>query len=220
MFTGIIQELGKITKINHTQTGSSLFINCNLPSQVKSQLGDSIAVNGVCLTITEQNEFGFAADLAPSTLEKTALKNLKINQLVNIETPMRLESFLGGHIVQGHVNDVGVISNIEALTNCNILTITLPYPLLKYCIEEGSITIDGVSLTISNLQNQQIQINIIPHTWNKTIVSQYAIGQLVNVEVDIIAKYMEKWLSPWIKNLKSSEQSLNLNLGGNEKTSN
>lgn len=218
MFTGIIQDLGKISKINHTEHGSSLFFECSLLQKVESKMGDSVAINGVCLTITEITAKGFSADLAPSTLAKTALRNVKLNQVVNIETAMKLDSFLGGHIVQGHVNDVAIIANIEALTNCHLLTLTLPDALLKYCIQEGSITIDGISLTISALQNQQIQINIIPHTWLHTIISNYTIGQLVNVEVDIIAKYMEKWLSPWIKNFERNQSSTNQNaLGENEK---
>lgn len=217
MFTGIIQDFGIVTKLEKTSQKYAIFIACTLPKEKKSQLGDSISVNGVCLTMNELHDEGFAADLAPSTMSKTALKYLQLQQKVNLEVAMTLDSFLGGHLVQGHINDVAKVLNIETLTNCYILTLSLPQPLLKYCILEGSITIDGVSLTISAIQEEQISINIIPHTWAKTTIGDYQIGQFVNVEVDIIAKYMEKWLSPWLKNLANLEQP---NLGGHEKFNN
>lgn len=201
MFTGIIQNKGKVIDIKKDDGALRLTFFCPTEWLTQSTVGDSIAVNGVCLTITSLTVDTFSADLAPSTLEKTALTNLQINSEVNLETAMKLQSFIGGHLVQGHVNGIGTIISIENRESCFILTIQLPEDLLKYCILEGSITIDGVSLTISNIMQHNIQINIIPHTWDKTVISSYKLGQLVNIEVDIIAKYMEKWLSPWIKNL-------------------
>ncbi len=202
VFTGIIQEVGKIQNIVRQEKDFQITISCLQEWLDHSKLGDSIAVNGVCLTITELTSNTFSADLAPSTLQKTALQNLKMEDPVNLEKAMTLESFLGGHIVQGHVNATATVESIMPMDNCFLLSIQLPEELLKYCIQEGSITIDGVSLTISNIVQHNIHINIIPHTWDKTIISKYQAGRLVNIEVDIIAKYMEKWLSPWMKNFK------------------
>ena len=205
MFTGIIQNKGKVIDVKK-HNDDALRITFFCPTEWLSQavMGDSIAVNGVCLTVAELTPNSFSADIAPSTMKKTALKNLELGCEVNLETAMKLQSFIGGHLVQGHVNDTGIITRIEKTQSCYILTVQLPEELLKYCILEGSITIDGVSLTISNIMHHNIQMNIIPHTWDKTIISEYKLGQLVNVEVDIIAKYMEKWLSPWMKNLVGS----------------
>jgi riboflavin synthase len=208
MFTGIIQEMGEIIDLQQAKDVCTLAIACPESWLKKSQLGDSIAVNGVCLTITQLGSSQFHTDLAPSTLQKTALKNLRLKSKVNLEMAMTLESFMGGHLVQGHVNDVAKVEKIEKIDNCTLLSITLPEDLMKYCVPEGSITIDGISLTLSHMEHQTVQMNIIPHTWDKTIISHYKVGQLVNVEVDIIAKYMEKWLSPWMKKLKNGEQSL------------
>lgn len=202
MFTGIIQDIAKISHLKLQDGSHQITFASKLPFHSQAKIGDSIAVNGVCLTITQMDELFFSADIAPSTLLKTALKEFKLGTKVNLEMAMKLQDFIGGHLVQGHVNDTGKVIELKTLNNCYELKVELPEHLMKFCILEGSITIDGVSLTISQILEKQIHINIIPHTWQNTIISNYQIGQLVNVEVDIIAKYMEKWLSPWMKSFK------------------
>lgn len=201
MFTGIIQQIGQIKKVVKNIDSVSALISCELSNTPHIKDGDSIAVNGVCLTMKNIKNDIFEVDFALSTLEKTNLKNLIEGQKVNLEFALRLEDFLGGHLVQGHVQDTAVVKDLKYTANCQILHIELPENLLKYCIPEGSIAIDGVSLTISSIMSNLIEIQIIPHTWQHTIISTYKPDQVVNIEVDFIAKYMEKWLSPWLNRL-------------------
>ncbi len=193
MFTGIIEEIGKISRVRSIAGGKSLFVSSKeILDDVK--IGDSIAVNGVCLTVTNINETGFWADAVGATLEKTTLAFLSENTFVNLERSVRLMDRLGGHLVQGHVNGIGSISKITKPGENYFLEIILPDKLHKYVINEGSIAIDGISLTVAQIDNSGIILSIIPHTWNNTTLKTISIGTRVNIETDVIAKYVENLL--------------------------
>jgi riboflavin synthase len=193
MFTGLIEEIGIIQQILSIAGGKRIKINCKkiLP---ELQRDDSIAVNGVCLTCTKIESDGFWCDAVGATLEKTTLNNLQPNQKVNLESSLRLSDKLGGHLVQGHVNAIGIISNIVNLGENYSIEITIPNGIRKYVVNEGSIAIDGISLTIANIINQKIFISVIPLTWHSTTLKERHLNDFVNIETDIIAKYVENLL--------------------------
>jgi riboflavin synthase len=193
MFTGLIKEIGIIQQILSIAGGKRIKINCKkiLP---ELQRDDSIAVNGVCLTCTKIESDGFWCDAVGATLEKTTLNNLQPNQKVNLESSLRLSDKLGGHLVQGHVNAIGIISNIVNLGENYSIEITIPNGIRKYVVNEGSIAIDGISLTIANIINQKIFISVIPLTWHSTTLKERHLNDFVNIETDIIAKYVENLL--------------------------
>ncbi len=194
MFTGIIEELGKITNIAPLADGKRLEIATHkIMNDVK--VDDSVAVNGICLTVTSLRENGFQVEAVGDTLRKSTLNNLRIGDSVNLERALRLSDRLGGHLVQGHVNGVGQITGIRKLGENYDLEIETPVELLRYLILEGSVAVDGISLTIARLTNNRIGISVIPHTWKHTNLSQSQTGRAVNLEVDVIAKYVEKLLS-------------------------
>lgn len=193
MFTGLIEEIGTIKQILSIAGGKRIKINCK---KILSDLqrDDSIAVNGVCLTCTKVESDGFWCDAVGATLDKTTLNNLQPNQKVNLESSLKLSDKLGGHLVQGHVNAIGIISNIVKLGENYSIEITIPDEIKKYVVNEGSIAIDGISLTIANIINQKIFISVIPLTWNSTILKEKQLNDSVNIETDIIAKYVENLL--------------------------
>ena len=193
MFTGLIKEIGIIQQILSIAGGKRIKINCKkiLP---ELQRDDSIAVNGVCLTCTKIESDGFWCDAVGATLEKTTLNNLQPNQKVNLESSLRLSDKLGGHLVQGHINAIGIISNIVNLGENYSIEITIPNGIRKYVVNEGSIAIDGISLTIANIINQKIFISVIPLTWHSTTLKEKHLNDFVNIETDIIAKYVENLL--------------------------
>lgn len=193
MFTGLIEEIGTIKQILSIAGGKRIKINCK---KILSDLqrDDSIAVNGVCLTCTKVEPDGFWCDAVGATLEKTTLNNLQPNQKVNLESSLRLSDKLGGHLVQGHVNAIGIISNIVNLGENYSIEITIPNGIRKYVVNEGSIAIDGISLTIANIINQKIFISVIPLTWHSTTLKERHLNDFVNIETDIIAKYVENLL--------------------------
>jgi riboflavin synthase len=190
MFTGIIEETG------HVQTpGHKLRITCQ---KVLSDLtiGASIAVNGVCLTAVDIDETGFTADLAPETLERSSLGDLKPNDPVNLERPLTLNARLSGHIVQGHVDGTATLLSLTALPEGNWeLTIQIPPDLDKFLVYKGSISIDGISLTIASIQNGRLKVAIIPHTYEATNLHIRKPGDRLNIECDILAKHVDRLLS-------------------------
>lgn len=191
MFTGIIEEIGRIVKIEHITGGRKIKIKAvDLLNDIS--LGDSIAVNGVCLTVTKMDDSCVWVDAVGETLEKTTLYSLTEHSFVNLEKALRLSDRLGGHIVQGHVNGVGEITQIKRRGNNYYLEILLPSTMDKYIVEEGSITVNGISLTVARINESRIGISIIPHTWANTTFAYVKIGQKVNIETDILAKYIEK----------------------------
>jgi len=190
MFTGIVEELGTVAA-----AGSKLEIHC---STVLSDLsiGASIAVNGVCLTAVAVTEGGFAADLAPETLSRSNLGDLAAGSRVNLERPVTPATRLSGHIVQGHVDATGEVVALDALGDENWwLKVRVPKSLDRYLVEKGSVTLDGISLTIAALDGDVIGVTIIPHTFANTTIGQARVGTRLNVEVDVLAKHVEKLLA-------------------------
>ena len=194
MFTGIIEELGTVEALERHQTGARLSIAC---AHVLSDLtiGASVAVNGVCLTAVEVRTDGFSADLAPETLERSNLADLKQNDRVNLERPLTLQTRLSGHIVQGHVDGTGTLEELSELGDGNWnLLVRVPGPLRRFLVFKGSITIDGISLTIAAVQEGLVRVAIIPHTYSATNLARRKPGERVNIECGVIAKHVAAML--------------------------
>lgn len=195
MFTGIIEELGVVEKLEQRTAGGKLTVGCSR-ILADATLGASIAVNGVCLTAVELAEDRFSADLAPETLNRTNLGDLHSGSLVNLERPLRANSRLDGHFVLGHVDGTAEIISLEPLGNDNWwLRIRVPEPLTRYIVEKGSLAVDGMSLTVAGIDRREISFTIIPHTREHTTLRAYGSSARVNVEVDILAKHLEKLLA-------------------------
>ena len=198
MFTGLIQETGEIAAIERMtgQNGGSvtrITVNAKgVTSELKT--GDSIAVSGVCLTALDIREEQFSADLADETLRRTSLQRLKAGSLVNLELPTRAQDRLGGHVVQGHVDGVGSIVSLQKIKYRDDwrLVVELPSEIARYVVSQGSITVEGISLTVATIEQTRIEIAIIPHTWEATNLRALREGDPVNIEVDVLAKYAEK----------------------------
>lgn len=189
MFTGIIEEVGTIGA-----AGARMKVNCRVVL-ADTKEGSSIAVNGVCLTAAVVEPDGFWCDLSPETLARTNLGALSGGSLVNLERPAAIGDRLSGHIVQGHVDGTAEFISLEALPDGNWwLNVRIPQSLDRYMIHKGSVTLDGVSLTIAALDDRVLGVAIIPHTYANTILGSYRAGTSINVEVDVIGKYVEKFL--------------------------
>lgn len=191
MFTGIIEEVGKVKSLRRGAKSFVLEVEAETVLE-GTQVGDSIATNGVCLTVTSLTGRGFTADVMPETVNRTALGELLPGALVNLERALSLQTRLGGHIVSGHIDGTGRISNRRQDDNALWLTIECDSKLLRYVIEKGSITIQGVSLTVARVDERSFSVSLIPHTQAATTLHQAKVGDLVNLENDIIAKYVEK----------------------------
>ena len=192
MFTGIVEELGRVAAIQ-ALPDNAIRITIEGPTVLRdANLGDSICVNGVCLTVAEQNGDQFTADVMSETINRTTIGDLLAGSQVNLERPVTLATRLGGHLVQGHVDAVGAVSAREHSENWDVVTITPPKELLKYVVEKGSITIDGTSLTVSSVTDTTFSVSLIPATLEKTTLGIRQIGDRVNLEVDVLAKYVEK----------------------------
>jgi riboflavin synthase len=194
MFTGIIEEIGKIEKITPIAGGFTLRIKAEKVIEDLT-INDSVCIDGVCLTVTKKENDAFWADAVGATLEKTTINKIKADASVNLERSVRLSDRLGGHLVQGHVNGIGTISEIKKLGENYLIKILIPEDLEKYLIKEGSIAINGISLTIADVNGNEISISIIPHTWQNTNLKDKMVDNRVNVEIDILAKYVEKLLT-------------------------
>ena len=193
MFTGIIEEIGKIKKIETIGPSARITISAKaILSDV--HLGDSIAVNGICLTVTSFGEDYFVADIMNETIKRTSFHNMRIGTSVNLERAMKVDNRFGGHIVSGHIDGTGLIKSIENQGNATWYKIAPPVQLLRYIVEKGSIAIDGTSLTVAYVDRESFKVSIIPHTSEVTILSTKRPGDKVNLEVDIIGKYVEKLL--------------------------
>lgn len=191
MFTGIIEGTGKVKTIEKTAEGARLEIEVHFKLD-DLNVGDSIAINGVCLTVTSRLGHTFWADLATETLRVTNLGLLKAESAVNVERPLRVGDRVGGHFVQGHVDGVANVLEIKELSNTKEITFELPRNLSKYIVDKGSVTIDGVSLTVARSTDADFTVCIIPHTALQTTFNQLKVGSSVNLEVDILGKYVEK----------------------------
>lgn len=191
MFTGIITDLGKLIKKEH-----GLFtFRADTAICRKIEIGTSVAVNGVCLTVCVRAKQTFAVDLMRETIKKTTFGTLPLNSLVNLELPVTLQTFFSGHIVQGHVDGTGMIKQIKKQGTSRILTIEIAKNLSKYIVEKGSIALNGISLTVIESAAAYFSVGIIPYTWEHTMLGKMTNNEPVNIETDILAKYLEKFLS-------------------------
>jgi riboflavin synthase len=193
MFTGLIEAVGRVEAAAAEATGQRLSIASPFAGDLSA--GDSVAVNGVCLTAVSVGPAAFSATVSPETLRVTTLGELRAGDAVNLERPMRADGRLGGHFVLGHVDGVGEISAIRPDGDCYWVDVTLPGALLPLCISKGSIAIDGISLTIAQLCGDAVRVQIVPFTWTHTALSGARPGQRVNVEADVIGKYVARLMS-------------------------
>lgn len=200
MFTGIVEEVGRVASLEYHNAGARFSIQC---VRVLSDLtlGASIAVNGVCLTAIDIRPDGFSADLAPETLDRTNLGDLRRHDRTNLERPLKLETRLSGHIVQGHVDSTGTIESLTELGDGNWeLEVRAPRDLDRFLVYKGSVAIDGISLTIASVQSAEgkdplLRVAIIPHTYEATNLAGRRAGERVNIECDVLAKHVDKLLS-------------------------
>jgi riboflavin synthase len=194
VFTGLIQDLGRLEAREGGEDGARIRVSTGLAGELRP--GDSVAVNGVCLTAVEVDDHGFAAEVVNQTLSVTSLGPLEPGDPVNLELPLRAGDRLGGHIVQGHVDGTGLLAGVDEDGFSRRLRIEAPPQLLRYAIERGSIAIDGVSLTISALGDDWFEVALIPETLERTNLGQAGEGARVNLEFDVLAKYVERLMSP------------------------
>ena len=189
MFTGLVEETGKILDIRKFDGGLEYDISAK---EIMDDLDidHSVSVNGACQTVIRYTKDSFTIQSIKETLDKTTFKLFTKDDEVNLERAMKANTRLGGHFVQGHVNGVGKVASISSRGENHLVGIELPDHLLKFCVKEGSITIDGISLTIADIKNEFIYVSIIPHTWDVTIISNYFVDRMVNIEVDMLAKYV------------------------------
>lgn len=192
MFTGIIEAIGILTKRQQVNGDLTLSFESKDFDLADVALGDSIATNGVCLTVTAIGNQSFSADVSLETLSASTLGQLKVGQAVNLEKALLASSRLGGHIVSGHVDGIGHIEKLEKSARSWLLDVIVPNELKSFIAKKGSITVDGVSLTTNYLTANGFQLNIVPHTWQRTIIANYRTDQKVNIEVDILARYLDQ----------------------------
>jgi len=189
LFTGIIEEVGHVNRIG----GGSLVIDCHKVLE-DVQLGDSIAVNGVCLTVTHFDKSSFTADVMPETVRRTSLAEIKKGSPVNLERALTLASRLGGHIVSGHIDGTGKIVKFADEGNAILMTISAGPELLRYIVEKGSVALDGISLTVAQVTDSDFTVSLIPHTREVTNLGSKKTGSPINIETDVLGKYVEKML--------------------------
>ena len=194
MFTGIIEELGKIQEIETRSSGMRFTISAKLVMD-DLNIGDSISINGVCLTVTEKKEKEFSLDLVPETLDKSNLGELIEGNYVNLERAMQASDRFGGHILQGHVETLGVILDKQQQEDNAVISVGLDPEWMRFCIPKGSIALDGISLTIANIEANIVEIALIPHTLENTTLGLKSKSDTLNIETDIIGKYVERLLS-------------------------
>lgn len=194
MFTGIIETVGLIGSIEPCNGDLRIFVQTGTLDLIDLGLGDSVAVNGVCLTVVRLLQDGFWADVSQETLSRSSLAGLKQGARVNLEKALRANSRLGGHMVSGHVDGLGKVVLLSCDARSWLMRIQTPAALSRYIAEKGSITVDGVSLTVNAVADDCFDLNIVPHTMKMTIMSDYRVGQQVNLEIDLIARYVERLL--------------------------
>lgn len=207
MFTGIIEEIGTIQGIKKGEKSSKLLIKANKVLE-QTHLGDSICTNGVCLTVIQLTPHTFEADVMAETLRRSNLGHLTLGSKVNLERALSLQTRLGGHIVSGHIDGTGEITSLLKEDNAIWVTIKTSLSILKYIVEKGSITIDGISLTIAYVDNTSFKVSIIPHTADETTLLSKGVGDTVNLECDVIGKYVEKLLGFKTAEAKEPESSI------------
>jgi len=194
MFTGIIEELGRVKNIFRGANATNMTVECTQILE-DTKIGDSIAVNGICLTVTDIGSQSFSADIMPETVRKTGFKDTNILDKVNLERALRPTDRMGGHIVSGHIDGTGVISNITKESNAIWVTVTANKDILRYIIMKGSVAIDGTSLTVAYVDEVCFKVSLIPLTVDKTVIGLKKSGDVVNIECDMIGKYVEKFVN-------------------------
>lgn len=195
MFTGIVEEMGTVRRLNQSPNRCELELSASKVLE-GTQIGDSIAVNGVCLTVIRLGEEHFTADVMLETLRRSNLGQLKPGSKVNLERAMAANGRFGGHIVAGHIDGTGKILAMQPEGNAVLVTISATPELLRYVVEKGSIAIDGISLTVAKVSHTDFTVSLIPHTGEETTLLKHRPGEIVNLETDIIGKYVEKLMQP------------------------
>jgi len=194
MFTGIIEEIGVIKDFKKNASNASITVECKKVIE-DIKLGDSISINGVCQTVTSFDKSSFSAQISAETLNITTFPSLKAGEAVNLERALTLSQRLGGHIVSGHIDGLGKLKTIKKLADFYNITFELTKDLTKYVVNKGSIAVNGISLTVADIKDNEFAIAIIPHTFENTSLKNLKSGDFVNIEVDVLAKYVEKILS-------------------------
>lgn len=194
MFTGIIEAIGTIAALDDLGDNYRLVVNVGKMDMSDVHMGDSIATNGVCLTVVDMGQDYYAADVSAETIKYTGFADYSVNNHVNLEKAMRADSRFGGHIVSGHVDGVGTVEAINTHSNYVEVWVKAPADLAKYIAHKGSITVDGVSLTVNEVNGASFMLWLIPHTLKETVFGAYVSGSKVNLEVDVIARYLERLL--------------------------
>ncbi|HCD5126415.1 TPA: riboflavin synthase [Vibrio parahaemolyticus] len=194
MFTGIVEAVGKLTAITPKGEDITVTVEVGKLDMSDVKLGDSIATNGVCLTVIDFGSNYYCADLSLETLKKTGFANYQVGEKVNLEKAMLPMTRFGGHIVSGHVDGVGEIVERNQVGRAIEFWVAMPAEISKYVAEKGSITVDGISLTVNDLRKNAFKLTIVPHTCEETTIDQFQVGRKVNLEVDVLARYMERLL--------------------------
>ncbi|HCG9256485.1 TPA: riboflavin synthase [Vibrio parahaemolyticus] len=194
MFTGIVEAVGKLTAITPKGEDITVTVEVGKLDMSDVKLGDSIATNGVCLTVIDFGSNYYSADLSLETLKKTGFANYQVGEKVNLEKAMLPTTRFGGHIVSGHVDGVGEIVERNQVGRAIEFWVAMPAEISKYVVEKGSITVDGISLTVNDLRKNAFKLTIVPHTCEETTIDQFQVGRKVNLEVDVLARYMERLL--------------------------
>lgn len=194
MFTGIIEETGTICEMKKNAISAQIKIRCQKILE-GTKIGDSIAVNGICLTVASLGEDGFTADVMAETMRRSSLSELKVPGLVNLERAMAADGRFGGHIVSGHIDGTGQVTEMRREENAVWYTIAAEEKLLRYIVEKGSVALDGISLTVAKVTEKDFQVSVIPHTRQETALTEKRVGSMINIECDVIGKYVEKLIS-------------------------
>ena len=207
MFTGLIEDTGKVIALQQRGAGASLSVETSL-NTAEIALGDSVAVNGICLTVTERSPGRLTFDVSSETVSRSTFRHLRSGMRVNLERALRMGDRLGGHIVTGHVDCCATLSGITPSTDSRMLTFSLPPEYCRYLVEKGSVTIDGISLTVNSVSSSGFSVTIIPHTMSKTTLGDMRSGDSVNIETDILGKYVERLIMPTRQSAGLSMKSL------------
>lgn len=195
MFSGIVEDIGTLQALEKKDKGVFLRVEVRKIDVGELVLGESVAVNGVCLTVVSVDEGSFSVDASHETLRRTNFSDLRAGSEVNLERSLRVGDRMGGHIVTGHVDGVGTVGSITPVGESRVFSFSFPAALAKYVVEKGSVAVDGVSLTVNSVKGTEFSVNIIPYTLRETTFSEFRRGRKVNIECDIIGKYVEKMLS-------------------------
>ncbi|OGU10486.1 MAG: riboflavin synthase subunit alpha [Ignavibacteria bacterium GWB2_35_12] len=205
MFTGIIEEIGKIKALKPISGSIRITIDANIVTKYL-KIDDSVSLNGACQTVIQKSDTEFTVEAVEETLRKSTLGKFRPGKMINLERAMRLGDRLGGHLVQGHIDCIGKVQTIQNEGTGKLLWIEFPPEFSKYVVPLGSICIDGVSLTVAKKENHRFMVSIIPHTWKMTTFNELRVGSEVNLEFDIIGKYIESLTEPYFNQSKSKQE--------------